>query len=210
MITGLTIVIVIGLGIGIWLGLQYVWNEVSVKDGPSQDKGYYAGAATSIYDNGKFSFTSSKNWKLSEQTSTIPTKYVFTSESGPITEYMMTVYLTTIPDIPTKYILPVSVQGNKLSAGTLSPKCDVKKNSQTTTAPTSATVAPTSFEGIDFTCKLEGFENIVALAQAENGYAIPMRTAKGEELKIGLLFQDLTASLHSDVIKEITNSFAVK
>lgn len=210
MITAITIVVVIGLGIGVWLGLQYMWSEISVKDGPAQDKGYYAGASTSVYDNGKFSFTSSKNWKLNEQTSTVPTKYVFTSESGPITEYMMTVYLTTVPDIPTKYILPVGVRGNRLSAGTLSPKCGPKKESQTSSAPTSATIAPTTFEGITFTCKLEGFENIIALARAQDGYALLMTTPKGEQLKVGLVFQDLTASLHTDVIKEIANSFSVK
>jgi hypothetical protein len=193
-----------------WLGLQYMWNEVASKEGPAADKGYYAGSTKTTYDNGKFAFTSAKNWVPEERTSAPPDKFVYVSQRGLNVDYLMTVYLNNIPEIPTKYVLPVKVVGNRMSTEPVSPKCGNEKNVSTSAAPTSATIAASEYKGIKFTCKMEGFENIVALVHDKDGYKIPMATAEGKIVPVGIVIQDLAVNLQMDPIREIVNSFVVK
>lgn len=194
-----------------WMGLQYMWGEISTKESPATDKGYFAGSNKTTYDNGVFSFTSAKNWVVDERSSEPPKKFVYLSQKGPNVEYIMTVFITDIPQTPTKYVLPVRVSGNRMSSELISPKCGTdEKNVRTSDAPTAATIAESEFKGIAFICKMEGFENLITLVHETGGYALPFTTGTGDPVPVSLVFQDMSVNLQLDPIRDIVNSFTVK
>jgi hypothetical protein len=204
----LVIVIVVVLS---WIGLQYMWGEISTKEGPSTDKGYFSGSSKTTYDNGVFSFMSAKNWVIDERSSQPPKKFVYLSQKGPNVEYIMTVFLGDIPQTPVKYVLPVRTNGNRMSSDLISPKCgSEEKDVITSDAPTAATVANTEYKGIKFVCKMEGFENLVALGHEGGGYSLPLTNSKGEAAPVSMVFQDLAINLQLDPVREVINSFTVK
>lgn len=209
LVIALVVSVLIGLGL-LWYALQYAWNETAAKESPVVDKGFYAGSQTTTYDNGKFSFTSAKNWELEERASKIPEKYVYVSRRGQNAQYLWTIYFDNIPDLPTKYILPIRIVNNRLNTGAVSPKCGDEKDTRVTSAPTGATVATAVYDGLEYTCKIEGFENIVAPVYDQGGYVLPIADSNGQVVKVGMIFQDLGINLQLDPIKEVINSFNVK
>lgn len=172
-------------------------------------KSYYSGTPQRDYDTDRFSFKSSTVWQLSRQESLGRSRYVFLKQDKNLVDYELDILFdSSLGGQAVNYIMPVTVRGGQMKAGQLSPRCgDDYAAKHKTNLPYSLTL---KYQKVTYTCAVTGSGEKAAAGLVGGGYAIPLRTAKGEPANVEFEFVNDSSNYFAGIFQEILNSFKLK
>lgn len=116
-----------------------------------------------------FSFRAPNNWSLDKKES-INGKYVYKGYNGTLVTQVLYIYVNKpLEETRVTYLLPVTIEGNKMNLGKLSDHCEELTNRD----------GIISYEGANFNCWAQNGQSFVGVSLVGGGSTIPITTEKG-------------------------------
>lgn len=186
-------------------------------EGTSRVVGQVVGedSATQAIDHELFSFTLPADWKeLKRVNLSTERSITWASTKANDSARELTIYIDTIPsDMPVNRLLPVTVQGNKLSPGTVSANCATFTQGGNSNVQASSQLKPTQarWEGVDFICNLTNVVlNHVGVGSGAAINTVPIVGPSKGAHKYFFLYNDQNIQPNYTILSDALSSFIAK
>ena len=190
-------------------GAVYLWQQNIVKQSPQQSQstslGAYIGNPKKTISNEIFSFESAKNWQISQENSTLPTRYVFFSQKNGLIDYELTIaFDNSLQTKPANYVTAVMLDLNKLKVVGISPRC-------TDSVPKIGIITRAAvFKGAKYVCETQGSKELYMASMVGGTYSITLKNSKGKPVVVNFMFEDHSQGHYPDAFIEVLEGFRLK
>ncbi len=152
-----------------------------------------------------FQLQTDQNWQAVPAESTAHA-YVYRAFKGRLVERDLTVYVNELPPrLMLTYILPVRVDGNQFTAGSVSDHCR-------TAAPAaylakSRNPIEVTIDSVHFICQTDGTSTTIGTGLKGGSYQTALSRPNGSSAQYFLLYHDLAFNPRPQLFKDIVDSF---
>ena len=159
-----------------------------------------------VFNEPEFRFTADTTWEKLPPVDDSYNAYRYQSSSDGLARRQLTIYVNNLPKkYAVPYVLPVEVNGNKITPLATSPKC-----SEIQPVKSNRNDVELSWAGVEFLCDPDGTAPEVATSHNKMGYNLRITGESGATNTYFFVFRDSQSSPNLQTFGELLRTFEAK